>query len=167
MIYQKKNDAITSAMDACYDPETGELVKTEEEMFAEINRICDSFDDTVDTVACEVKNLDAEAAAIAEEIRSLMQRKKVCENKRDRAKRLLAFLLDGEKWRNARHNISFRRSESVVLDDGFLQWAETYAPGLLNFKEPEPRKADIKNALNNGRMIEFAHLETKNNIQIK
>ena len=44
---------------------------------------------------------------------------------------------------------------------------EHNAPALLNYKEPEPRKQDIANALKAGFLFDHAHLEQKNNIQSK
>ena len=82
-------------------------------------------------------------------------------------KRLLFWLLQGEKWKNARHTISYRKSAELVLDDDFIPWAEVNAPGLLRFKEPEPMKDEIKMAIKNGTFFDHAHLEEKTNIQIK
>jgi len=166
MIYLTLDEKVTQALEDAYDAETGELIISEEDLEDLLERISEDHDAMLDTIVSEVKNLDAEAAAIAGEIKNLTERKRICENKRDRDKRLLAYLLHGEKWKNARHTISYRRSDQVVLDEGFMEWAEINAPGLLNVKV-EPRKADIKDALKNGVAFEYAHLESKNNIQIK
>ena len=165
MLY-RLDDAINNALESAYDPETGELLTSEEELFKAVQGATEEFDELVDSVACSVKNYDSEAAAIAAEVKNLTERKRIAENKRDRAKRLLAWLLAGQKWQNGRHKIGYRKSETVVLDDEFMEWAEREAPGLLKI-EMEPRKAEIKNALKNGVVFEHAHLEEKNNIQVR
>lgn len=160
---------ISLALSQAYDPETGELLEgvSEEELFEEIQRISEDFDTTVDSIASEIKNLVAEAEAVKEEKKKLADRQSKLENRTEQMKRLLAYLLQGAAWKNGRHKIGYRKSSVVVIDDGFVEWAEQNAPALLNYKEPEPRKQDIANALKAGFLFDYAHLEQKNNIQIK
>lgn len=168
MIYQL-DTLIEMALHDAYDPETGELMEgvTEEGLFAEIERITKDHDVTIDSIASEIKNLAAEAQSVKEEKLKLAERQSKIEARLERTKRLLAWLLHGEKWKNGRHNITYRRSTALVLDDEFMSWAKDNAPDLLNYKEPEPRKQDITNALKAGFIIDHAHLEQKNNIQVK
>lgn len=158
---------ISLALSQAYDPETGELVITEEELLEEIQRINQDRDVTIDSIACEVKNLRAEAEAVKEEKKKLADRQAKIEAREARAERLLAFLLQGERWKNGRHNISYRKSSTVVIEDGFVDWALDNAPDLLTYKDPEPRKQDIAKALKDGFLFDYAHLEQHNNIQIK
>lgn len=168
MIY-RLDDKIAIALETAYDPDTGELLDgiTDDYLCQLVRDIKADFDTKIDAIASDVKNLDAEAEAIAAEIANLTERKRRVINRRERDKRLLAYLLDGQKWKNERHNISFRRSEEVVVDEDFVEWASTYAPGLLNIKPPEPRKQEIKNAIKTGTYFEHAHLEEHNNIVIQ
>lgn len=165
MIYpidQMIDDLIVSSL----DPETGELILSDEELEAKINDLHMSFDEKIDQLASEVKNLKAEAADIRDEKMKLAARQARVEKQMERTKRFLAYLLRGERFKNGRHNISYRKSEELVLDENFIPWAEANAPGLLRI-EPEPRKADIKAALKNGLVFDYAHLEEKSNIQVK
>ena len=158
---------ISLALSNAYDPDTGELLISEEEMLEEIKRITTDFDTTIDSIASEVKNLTAEAEAVKEEKKKLADRQSKLENRIEWTKRLLAYLLQGAAWKNGRHKIGYRKSSVVVIDDEFVEWAEHNAPAFLNYKEPEPRKQDIANALKAGYLFDHAHLEQKNNIQIK
>jgi len=168
MIYPL-DEQISMALSQAYDPDTGELLEglSEEELFEEIQRITTDFDTTIDSIASEVKNLTAEAEAVKEEKKKLADRQSKLEARIERTKRLLSFLLQGAAWKNGRHKIGYRKSSVVVIDDEFVEWAEHNAPALLNYKEPEPRKQDIANALKAGFLFDHAHLEQKNNIQIK
>ena len=166
MIYPL-SEQIELALSQAYDPETGELTIPEEEMFQRINQIQMDYEMKLDGIVCEIKNLTADAEAIKAEEDRLAERRKRCESRRDRLKRLMAWLLQGEQWQNSRHKITYRKSSVVVLDDDFVKWAEENAPGLLKQKEPEPRKTEIAAALKAGFFVEHAHMETKTNIQIK
>ena len=168
MIY-RIDEQIQLALESMVDPETGELVEgyTEEDVITEIENLQKDFDSLVDNITSDYKNLDAEVEAITAEIQNLQERKRRCVNRRDRDKRFLAYLLNGQKWKNGRHSISFRKSERVVVDAEFLTWAETYAPGLLAYKDPEPRKTDIARAIKSGTVVEHAHIEETNNIVIQ
>lgn len=165
MIY-RLDEQIAQALESAYDPETGELLISEEEMFAQIEKITADFELLIDNIASDVKNLKAEAADVKDEKMKLAKRQAQLENRAERAKRLLAYLLKGEKWKNGRHSISYRKSDELVVDDKFVEWASMNAPGLLKL-EPEVRKTDVKNAIKNGTVFEFAHIEQKNNIQVK
>lgn len=168
MIY-RIDEQIQLALESFLDPETGEVVDwcTEEDILQTIESLEKDFDTQIDSITSDYKNLDAEIDAITAEIQSLQERKRRCVNRRDRDKRFLAYLLNGQKWKNGRHSISFRRSERVVVDDEFISWAETYAPELLAYKDPEPRKTDIARAIKSGTVVEHAHIEETNNIVIQ
>ena len=167
MIYTL-DEKISQWLENCYDPDTGELLEgiTEEEMFAEIQKIEEDHERLLDAIAADVKNLAAEAAAVKAEKLALADRQKKTENRMERAKRLLAYLTQGQPWKNARHAISYRKSAELVIDDGFVEWAEAFAPGLLRITE-EPRKDEIKRAIKEGKYFDLAHLIEKNNIQVK
>ena len=165
MIY-RLDEQIERAIASAYDHDTGELLISEEEMFQQIENIKADFDTLIDSIASDVKNLKAEAADVKDEKMRLAKRQMHLEARAERAKRLLAYLLHGEKWKNGRHNVTYRKSEELVIDDDFVEWASLNAPGLLKL-EPEVRKTDVRNAIKRGTVFEFAHIEQKNNIQIK
>lgn len=165
MIY-RLDERIQQALDSAYDPETGELLLDEDKLFYQIEGIQADFETLIDSIASDVKNLKAEAADVRDEKQKLAKRQSQLEARAERAKRLLAYLLQGEKFRNGRHNVSYRKSEELVVDDEFIEWAAVNAPSLLKV-EPEVRKLDVKNAIKSGTVFEFAHIEQKNNIQVR
>lgn len=161
------DERIELYLEDCYDPETGEIREdlTEEQMFAEIEQLKVDHEDLLDSIASSIKNDLAEAEAVKAEKLRLERRQSYAKNRAERGKRLLAYLTKGQKWENEHHKISYRKSTVVVIDDMFVEWASVMAPGLLKV-EPEPRKDEIKRAINSGASFEHAHLETKNNIQV-
>lgn len=165
MIY-RLDEQIQQALDSAYDPDTGELLLEEEELFRQIEDIKADFETLIDSIASDVKNLKAEAADVRDEKQKLAKRQSQLEARAERAKRLLAYLLHGEKFKNGRHSVSYRKSEELVVDDEFVEWAAVNDPSFLKV-EPEVRKLDVKNAIKNGMVFEFAHIEQKNNIQVR
>lgn len=149
------------------DEETGEVTMTEEEMQTALDGLQMEFDDKIEQLRNEVINSTAVAEALKLEKQKLDKRKKAAENSADRAKRFLAYLLQGEKYKKGAVSISYRKSDKLVIEDEekLREWAKHNGPGLL--KEPELREGDIKTALKNGQDIPFARVEQKNNIQVK
>ena len=84
------SEQIENMLSECYDPETGELLVPEEEMFAEIERLRMDFEEKLDGIVCEIKNLQADAAAIKAEKDMLAERQRKAEEKGERLKRLMA-----------------------------------------------------------------------------
>lgn len=196
MIYQL-DDQIERLLEDMTDPDTGELKKyietpdgtlrevpLEEQIDAEnadvalpyldsealllenIERLQLDYGKLIRNLRNDYFNRKAEADALKAEKQRLAKRQATAERAADRAGRFLAYLTKGEKYEDADVKISYRKSEVVELDDDFIEWAMTSAPGLVKIT-PEPRKADIKRLLKNGENIEHAHLETRQNIQIK
>ena len=146
--------------------ETGEVTMSEEEMQTALDALQMEFDDKIVELRNEVINLTAEAEALKAEKAKLDARKKVAENGAERAKRFLAYLLKGEKFEKGVCKISYRKSEEVVYDDDFIEWAYENNPGLLKIV-PEVRKQDVKNALKSGQAIEHCYIKQNSNIQVK
>ena len=196
MIYQL-DDQIERLLEDMTDPDTGELKKyiecpdgeprevpLEEQLDAENAGVPLAYLDSEDLLMERMEKLQldysalirnlrndyfnrkSEAEALKAEKQRLAKRQATAERAYDRAARFLAYLTKGEKYQDEDVKISYRKSETVELDDDFIEWAMSNAPGLVKVT-PEPRKADIKRLLKNGQQIEHAHLETRQNIQIK
>ena len=165
MIYPL-NDMMEKLLASAVDEETGELLFTDEEMEERMNALKIEFEDRVDSIVSEIKNLDAEAEAIKAEKISLGERQKRVENQRDRLKRFLAYLLHGEGWHNGRHKVYFKSSETVEVDAEFVSWAEKEAPGLIRTKVEADRDA-IKRAIKSGTEFLHAHLEPHSSVVIQ
>lgn len=168
MIY-RLDDMIEQALESFYDAETGELLEgiTDADMAKTIADLAADFDLKIDSIASEIKNLKAEAMDIREEKMKLAKRQMTVEKRMERTKRLLAYLLAGEKWKNGKHNISYRKSDRLIVEDekDLLEWCKINGRGFL--KEPEMLLGDIKLAIRKGDYIPFAHIEDQSNIQIR
>ena len=140
----------------CVDFETGEIIDE-----TKLQALQLEFDEKVEGIALWIKNLLAEAKMIKEEKDKLAARQKSCENKAESLKKYLSSALGGEKFKTAKVSISYRKSESVEVEDVSL-----LGDDYLKFK-PEPDKTKIKDALKNGIALEGVTLVEKNNIQIK
>lgn len=147
------NDAI---MD-CVDMETGEII--DEERLADLQL---AFDEKVEGIACWIKNLSAEEKAIKEERDNLFARQRSCANKAESLKRYLSGALGGQKFKTAKVSISYRKSESVQVDDISL-----IEDDYLKYAEPTVDKTKVKQALKDGVALQGVHLVESQNIQIK
>ena len=168
------NQQIESLMESCIDPETGELLPeaNEESVQEALEQMQIDFDEKIKalrnsylTVKMNAECIAAEASALWKIQQEKSKQAKTEENKAERIKRFIAWLLQGEKFDKDGVKIGYRRSEETVIEDGFIDWAIQNAPELLN--TPQVRKADVKAAIKSGEDIEFAHIEQKTNIQVK
>lgn len=143
----------------CIDEETGEIIDLERLEALEMER-----DRKISNVACWIKDLKAEAEAIKAEKQALEKRQKAAENKAESLKQWLQIVLEGEKFKDARCSISYRKSERVVFDDGFCF---SSLPAQFKKVTVEPKKTEIKEWLKSGEALEGAQIVTSNSIQIK
>ena len=137
-----------------------------------LESITSLLEDKADNIACLIKNITAEAEAIKAEEKNLSDRRKSKERQIDRLKSYLAYKLINSgcgKLETARNKITFRKSESVKIEDetAFIEWAKANNADLLSFKEPTINKTAIKDALKVGEEITGVEIEEKQNIQIK
>ena len=143
--------------DGYVDTETGEIIDT-----AAIEQLEMDRDTKIRNIACWIKNLESDEKALAEQIKTFTARKNAAKNKRESLKSYLAAFLNGKKWQNSEVAISWRKSESVEVEDG-AAIPEKY----LRYKEPEINKAQLKADLKAGTVVYGCQLVTKNNIQVK
>ena len=118
----------------------------------------------VSNIACWIKDLKAEAEAIKAEKQNLDKRQKVAENKAASLREYLAGFLNGEKYKDARVSISYRKSTAVQIaeDMDIKRLPEEYLKVTV-----EPSKTAINEALTNGVVVEGCTLIENNNIQIR
>ena len=129
----------------CIDLETGEIIDTDKLEALQMER-----DAKIENVACWIKDLKAEAEAIKAEKLALAERQKVAENKAESLKKWLAYALQGKKFSTAKCSISFRNTESVeITPEGLTNLMRGGKDELLTYKEPEPNKTAIKQAIKN------------------
>lgn len=154
---------IDSAIVSLIDEETGEV--SDEEAFDALQM---ERDKKVENIGLYYKDLLAESKAIKDEEANLAARRKSVENKAERLKHLLEYALNGDKFNSPRLKVSYRKSSTVELAEGFTEWAEENADDLLTYSEPKPNKTLIKAAIKDGRVPDnLAVIETHENIAIK
>lgn len=150
--------------------EAGEI--PEEAINDTLESIQSLLEDKADNIACMIKNTTAEVEAIKAEEDRLAERRKVKEKQIERMKAYLSEILikNGvDKIETARNKITFRKSESVTVDNEaeFIEWAVHNNDEFLTYKSPTINKTAIKKAIANGVEVEGARIESKQNMQIK
>jgi hypothetical protein len=148
---------INEAILSCIDLESGEILDEEALEALQIKR-----EEKLENVGLWIKNLASETSALAAEIKTLTERKRVKENKVESLMGYLGSALHGERFETPRILVSWRKSESVNIADG-AALPEEY----LVCAEPRADKTLMKKDLKAGVLIPGAELVTKNNIQIK
>lgn len=148
---------IDSAIMACVDEETGEILDEER-----LNALLIERSRKLEGVALWIKNLESDAAAIKAERDALDKRMKSTENRAKSLREWLKSALECQPFETARVRVSFRKSESTEIDESMLdkKWCRekvTYTPD----------KTAIKNAIKAGQEIAGARLVINQNIQIK
>lgn len=154
---------IDQAILECIDPETGEV---DEERLAELQL---AKTEKIEQLLLWKKDLDAEAKAIADEIKTLTERKQAAEKKAESLKSYVKYILNGEKFSTPRVAVSYRKVSSVAITDeeGFIRWAQENNSELLTYKDPTISKTAVKAAIEAGEDLPGASIETKQQIIIK
>ena len=131
------------------------------------------IDVKIDNIACVLKVLEAEEAAIKAEEDRLAQRRKVKANAKERTKTYLSDMLMAmgkTEFESPRNKISFRKTPGkVVFDDekAFIEWAVVNADNLLNYGKPTVDKTAIKTALADGVELAGVRIESGQSMTIK
>ena len=151
------NQSIQDILD-CVDPENGEISDILNNALTELEM---AKSEKVLSIGKYLKSIDAEAKALAEEIKNLQGRKRVLDAKYEHIKNYLIANAAGESYKDTQCVISWRKSETVSIvcleqiDDEFFQIKR------------EISKTLIKDAIKAGREVLGAEITVNNNIQIK
>lgn len=142
----------------CIDPETGEIIDVDK-----LNSLMGERNHKIESVALWIKNLLSDAESFKAEKEAFAEREKVAKNKAESLKQWLSFVLNGQKFETSRVAVSFRKSESVQIED------ENEIPRefIKEKIETSPDKTLIKKVLKNGEEVPGCTLLINNNIQIK
>jgi len=144
------------------DPETGELNCD----LDALEGLMIAREEKLEGLALAAKNYEAEAKMIREEEKTLAERRKRLENKAARAEAFLSEQLQGEKFQTARVAVNYRTSKSVYLHPEFMEWA-LKNNRYLRYKDPEPDKTAIANAIKAGESMPYAELIENRTMTIK
>jgi hypothetical protein len=124
----------------------------------------DNFNAKAEGYVKAIKNYKAEEDAIAEEIKRLQEKKKVCQNAQARMKEALKTAMDvfdTPKVQAGLFKISLTKSEAVNIVD------EDAIPEEYKKIKYEVSKTDIKNAIKSGVKVEGAELVENKSITIR
>ena len=147
------------------DEETGEVIDSPEAVSAMLEEL--EFDRTakIENIALYIKNLEALTSSLKKEEEALAKRRKAKENRIETLKRYLtnSMAAAGENGiETSKVCISFRKSESVVVNEAFLD--KQYLAEKVTYS---PDKTAIKKAIKEGIAVDGAYIETKYNLQLK
>lgn len=138
------------------DPETGEVLNLDALNDLELER-----SEKLESYALAIKNFRAAASAIKAEEDNLKARRERLGRTADRLSEILRSELNGEKMSTARVQVSYRRSKvTEIIDIGSI-------PDKFLKVTVEPKKDDIKAAINAGESVSGAAVVEKTSIIIK
>lgn len=146
---------IRELLDKMVDPDTGE-VNDDTDALEALDALTMERNSKLENVACYYKNVSADAAAIKTEEAALKKRREALERKADWLKQYLSASLNGQKFATARAAVSFRKSQSVRVDNAELAISALECAGYtdaLRYKPPEINKAEVKRILSEGEQI--------------
>jgi hypothetical protein len=129
-----------------------------------LNKLDGDKETKVLDIACVIKGKEASALALKAEAKKLTERAKSFDKTVDWLKEYLMSNCEaGKVLEDSRARIGWRKSVSVeITGDGWLLEDALRIEPVF-----KPNKATIKEWLKGQKELSFAHLETKQNIQIK
>lgn len=147
---------INEAILDCIDMETGEIIKPEELENLQLER-----HEKLRGIAFAYLQATLDAKQAEQLERAYADKKKTLKATAQRLKDFLASELNGAKMKEPEFTVSYRKSESVDVQDVKAVPDEYLIP-----QEPKVDKAGLKAILKSGGVINGVSLITKQNIQI-
>ncbi len=142
---------------ALVNEETGEITD-----FEQLDKLQLERDAKIENIALWIKNLKSEEESYKAEKQAFEGRQRQAKQRRESLERYLSDVLAGEKFKTAKVECSFKKSQRVEVDDVF-SLPEEY----IRYKEPDADKTAIKEAIKEGKEIAGARLIEALNLQIK
>ncbi len=153
------NELVDNIIQAEIDEETGEISEKGIELLQALEM---EKNDKCMSLVYVIKNIKAEAEAFKNEIDRLRKEKGYRDNKLESIKNYLRMnLKEGEKMNDDISSISWRKSESVQVDNVAL------LPAEFTKVTVEAKKNEIKAALKDGGQVAGCHLIKNNNMVIR
>ena len=164
-MYDYQIYSVNNAISSCVDAETGEIIDFDKLLSLQIEK-----QELAENIALWVKNEQALVDGLKLEKAILAERQAKAEKRAEQLKQALLKLLDGEKLTTAKCNISYRKSETVDVQDVLAldMWALEQERWNVTTSKIEPNKKEIKKLLKMG--VDFggtATLVKKTNVIIK
>lgn len=156
------NNAIYKLYDEFVDPDTGEI-SDPDEFAARYAALDISREEIIENTLLMYKNCIADAAAIADEIKVLKERKDALERKAERFKTDAADALGGEKFQTAKVAVTWRKSTIATSDDESIA-PDEYMKVTITQK---PDKNAIKAAIKSGTEVSGWRLAENMNMTVR
>lgn len=156
---------INQAILSLVDEETGEILDYDAFESLQMAR-----EEKIEGVACWIKNLAAEAAAIRQEEVNLATRRKTIENRAASLKKYLEGALQGQKFQTAKCAVSFRKTTKVEVREPAwaIAWAMSNGHGdIVTQAAPEINKNGLAALLKEGNEIPGAELVIGASMSVK
>ena len=173
-IYELPNDII-KALDefyACFDQDTGELIKTEEELAIaqhNLEELQNKSNETMEWLLKSRANSLASIAGAQLEVERIQKKIDSEQKKIDRTENIIDMIFkktyEGKASIFGNFKVSYKESEAVIIDD-VTQLPKEYVVEETKVVTSYPKKA-IKEAIESGKEVKWAHIEKRNNLQIK
>ncbi|MGX8834331.1 siphovirus Gp157 family protein [Amedibacillus sp. YH-ame6] len=145
-----------------FDPETGEVLFTDEEL----DSIKQEFETKADNIACLIKDKKSLIDARKAEMKTLKERNDLEEKQVDRLCNYLVrsmLMRNKKKLETARNLISTRNSKSVFIENESLIPKEYLKKKIEKF----PMKKEIGEALKNGLNVAGCKLQENTSLIVK
>lgn len=142
---------------ALVDEETGEITD-----FEQLDKLQLERDAKIENIALWIKNLKSDEESYKNEKQAFEERQRQAKQKRESLEHYLSEALNGEKFKTAKVECGFRKSQKVEVDDVFSLPDE-----FKKYKEPEADKTAIKAAIKEGKEIAGARIVNTLNLQIR
>ena len=157
------NEQLEELLEAIYTQAEENDGEYDEQLEEKLEELQIEKENKIEGVTLYYKSLLASSKAIKEEEKALAERRKRAEKRADSIKKWLGFILAGEKFQTSKVAISYRKSEQVIVED-FDSVPEEYQKVKTTI---DADKTAIKKAIKSGVDVAGAHLELKQNLQIK
>ena len=146
------------------DPRTGEIRD-----FDAWEALSLAREEKAENTALWVKDLEAEAKAIDDEIKKLAERRDSAKRKASRLREYLQTALAGEKFKTARCAISYRKTEAVEITDevSAINWLMKNGDEALTYRMPTISKTAVKELIKAGQTVPGAELVERQAMSIK
>lgn len=133
-----------------------------------------ALEEKADNIACIIKNMNAEAAAIKAEEDALAERRRAKEKEAERMQNYLAEMLTiakVDKLETARNKISFRKTPAKVIihdEQAFVDWCVANEKDyFLKYSNPTVNKTNVKDAIIKGELLPGAIVKSGVSLQIR
>lgn len=148
---------IDKAISDCIDEETGEILDYEKLDELQMDR-----DKKIENIVFLIENTENDIHGLKEQEEIFKARRQAEEKRRESLKAYLSQALQGQKFETVKAKVTFRKSESVAIEDESILPSEYW-------KTVTKQEADItaiKEALKAGKSVSGARLEERLNPQI-